>query len=85
MEKEVKLSQKILDCRESAKKLYGSEYEKHIADYKRFIKGAMAKHKLDSELKAAMRLIEDCKDEYGADVATMNILAACVDLIEEKI
>lgn len=34
----------------------------------------------DSELKAAMKLIEDIKDEYGADVATMNI-----DLIEEKI
>ena len=85
LEKEIKLSQKILDCRESAKKLYGSDYEKHISDYKRFIKGAMVKHKIDSELKAAMKLIEDIKDEYGADVATMNILAAFADLIEEKL
>jgi len=85
MEKEIKLSQKIYDCRESARKLYGKDYEKEMSDYKRYIKAAMVKHNLDSELKAAMQLIDDCKDIHGADVATMKILSACVDLIEEKI
>lgn len=82
MEKEIKLAAKLYECRDTAKKLYGDDYDQRISEYKHFIKAAMVKHEIDNELKSAMKLIEDCKDMDGAGVATMNILAACVELLE---
>ncbi len=82
MEDQIKLAAKLYKCRDTAKKLYGDHYQEKIEGYKRFIKAVMIKHNYTHELTAAMRLIEDCKDMDGAGMATMNILAAAIELIE---
>jgi len=45
------------------------------------IHAAMKKHQIDNEIKAAMRLIEDCKHMDGVGVFTMKVLAAAVELV----
>ncbi len=84
MEKQLELTQKIYKCRNAARSLYGDEYEEKIHGYKSLIKACMAKHKLPSNLEAAIHLIDEYKDMPGIDVAAMNILAAYADLAEEK-
>ena len=82
MEQQIKMAAKLYQCRDSAKKLYGADYQSKIADYKRYIQACMIKHNYKDEITAAMRLITDCKDLDGSGIGTMNILAACVELIE---
>ncbi len=85
MEEAVKLTAKLYQCRDSSKLLYGKDYKKNILEWQHYIKACKTKHKLDTDLLAAMKLIEDCVGMDGAGTATMNILAAYVELIEPSV
>ncbi len=82
MEQQIKLAARLYECRDTAKKLYREEYGKKMLEYQHLIKAAMKKHQLADELKAAMKLIEECKHLEGNGAFTMNVLAAYVELIE---
>lgn len=82
MEQQIKLAAKLYDCRNSCKKLFGADWKKQIEFHTNLIHAAMKKHKIDNEIKAAMKLIEDCQHMDGAGVFTMKILAAAVELVE---
>ena len=46
----------------SRKKLFGAEWKKRIAKHTILIHAAMKTHKIDNEIEAAMKLIEECQD-----------------------
>jgi hypothetical protein len=81
-ELEIKLAAKLYGCRDAAKKLYGKDYQAKMSEYQGYIKAAMVKHNEANEMKAAMLLLDSIKGIDGADMGTMNILAAAVELIE---
>ncbi len=85
MEKSISLAAKLYNCRDTAKKLYGDEYKSKMLEWQHFIKDARSKHKLKDDLAGAMKLIEDCVGIDGSGSATMNILAAYVELIEPSV
>lgn len=85
MEQQIMLASKLYRARNSVKKLFGADWKKEIEPYTNLIKLAMEKHSIDNEIKAAMKLIEEYKDMDGADVFTVKILAATVELIEPTV
>ena len=82
-EQQIKLAAKLYKCRDTAKALYREDfvYFEKIGVYQKYIKAAMAKHKLDCEITATMKLIEELGDK-AEGMATVMLLAACVELIE---
>ena len=66
----------------SRKKLFGAEWKKRIAKHTILIHAAMKTHKIDNEIEAAMKLIEECQDIDDTGIFTMNVLAAVVELVE---
>ena len=82
MEQQIKMAAKLYECRDTAKKLYGAEFENKISYYKRYIKACMMKHNYKDEITAAMRLAKDCEGVQGSGMGVMLIMAACVELIE---
>ena len=82
MEKQIKMAAKLYECRDTAKKLYGAEFQNKISDYKRYIKACMMKHNYKDEITAAMSLAKDCEGVQGSGMGVMLIMAACVELIE---
>jgi hypothetical protein len=82
MEQHVKLAAKLYECRDSCKNLWGSKWREVISDNTKFILAHMKKYGIDNELKAAHQLINQVKDMDGAEIFTMKILAAAVELIE---
>ena len=82
MLKELGIALKMQQCYNSVKGLYGDGFTKAMSEYKDIIKGAMIKHKLTSALEATMQVIKEAKNEYGSDMFTLKMLAACFDLIE---
>ena len=81
-EKPIKLTAKLYDCRNRCKKLFGAEWKKRIAKHTILIHAAMKTHKIDNEIEAAMKLIEECQDIDDTGIFTMNVLAAVVELVE---
>lgn len=81
MEQQIKLAAKIYKCRDTAKALYGDNYQAKIAEYKGFIQAYMARHKV-GELEAAMGLAKIAKGDDGEGLAVMNLIAAAAELIE---
>ena len=82
MEQKIKMAAKLYQCRDTAKKLYGSEFQNKILDYKRYIQACMIKHNYKDEITAAMRLAIDCESVDGSGTGIMLIMAAYVELIE---
>lgn len=80
-EEQVKLAAKLYKCRDAAKTLYGETYLEKMADYQKYIKGAMIKFGMDCEIKATMKMIEELGSEADGMI-TMLLLAACVELVE---
>ena len=85
MEQQIKMAAKFYQCRDTAKRFYGEDFKNKISDYKWFINGCMAKYNYKDEITAAIHLANDCKDEDGAGMAIMLIMAACVEMIEPSI
>lgn len=82
MEEKVKLAAKLYECRDACKKLYGADWKTEIDFHMKLIHAAMAKHKIDNEITAAMKLIEECSHMDGGGVFSMKILAAAVEIVE---
>lgn len=82
--KELDIALKLKKCNETVKNLYGAEFETEIKQYKRFINAAILKHSLPSPLEGAMKLMEDARGMDGADMFTVKVLAACVELMEGR-
>lgn len=85
MEQQVKLAAKLYDCRNSCMKLFGTDWKKQIEFHTKLIHAAMKKHHIDTEIEAAMKLIEDCQHMDGAGVFAMKVLAAAVEIVEPSL
>ena len=84
-EDKIKLAAKLYKCRDTAKRLYGDQYKSKMVEYGKIITAAMKKHKLDSEVEAAMKIIEEAattEKHDGSGITIMNLLAAAVEMIE---
>lgn len=82
MEQQIKLANKLYQCRDAVKKLYGKEWKEAIAFHSRLIKACMLKHNIDNEVKAAMHLADEYKHMTSSSVFNMKVLAAAVEIIE---
>lgn len=65
----VQTAAKLYECRDACKKLWGNEWKKQIEFHTNLI-------------KAAIKLVDDCKNMDGSGVFTMKCFAAAVELIE---
>lgn len=81
MEQQIKLAAKLYKCRDSAKSLYGEKYKEKMQEYIKYIFAAMLKFEEPDNLKAAIKLAEEYKDN---GIIVMNIMAAVVELIEQS-
>lgn len=75
---------KMCRLRDSAKRFYREGYEEHVGNYRNYIKACMIKHNICSILEAAIKMADDIKDVEGADIGTMCIFSAALDLIESE-
>lgn len=82
-ERDVKMAAKLYKCRDSAKSLYGEEYQKKLTTYKNFIQIHMKKNKLD----VLPSMIEICGlDSVKNEAITqMLFMAAAVEMIEPSV
>lgn len=75
-------AEKLYKCRTAARKLHGEKYPAKIIYYQNYIRAYMAKHSEDDQLAAAIGLCDEYKGMEGADMFTMMIMAAAVEMIE---
>lgn len=82
MKEEIMMASKMYGCQESAKKLFGQEYDEKIKWYVDVLKSVMSKEKI-GELKSVLFVSKlDSVKENG--MAIMMFMAAAVELIEGK-
>jgi hypothetical protein len=81
-EEKIKLAARLYKCRDSVKSLFGKEWKKEISFHTNLIKACMKKHSISNEIKAAMKLIDDCKHMDGSGMFTVKILAAAIEIVE---
>ena len=72
----------LYECRDTCKKLWGDEWKKQVEFHTNIIKAAMQKHKIDNEIEAAIKLVEDCESMDGSGVFAMKCFAVAVELVE---
>ena len=82
--KELQIATKLRKCNDVIRNLFKEDFDKEMSKYKHFINACMEKHKIDNQIEAAMKLIEDAKDMSGADMFAVKIFSACVELMEGR-
>lgn len=82
MEEQLRLASKFYRCRDAARMLYGKEYIKAITPYQEKIIQAMKEYDLDSEVEAAIRMVNKFIKQDREAPEAMVILAAAVELVE---
>ena len=82
IEKQIKLTTKLYQCRDTVKWFYGDGYAREMADYGKYIKAAMQKHNIGI-LEAALQLRNElaAKNLLGT-MTSMLLISAAVELIE---
>lgn len=80
-EQDVKLAERLYECRDTCKKLYGADWKDKIQFHTNIIRACMKKYNLN-ELRAAKKLIDDNYDADSSGVFTLKVLAAVVEMIE---
>ena len=83
MEKQIKAAAKFYECRESMKRLLGSEFEERITPYIEVIKSVMEKKGID-EIPALLEISKSVTYNESVIVQAMFIAATC-ELIEPTI
>jgi len=80
--KALQITDKIIDCQETAKRFFGDEYEKEIYPYKELIKVVMKAN----NIKEIPALLKISKTNVYNDSPTAQVLfiAATAELIEKK-
>lgn len=81
-ENHITLAAKLYKCRNTCIRLWGKDWKKQVEFHTNLIKAAMKKHNLKNEIAAAIKLAKEAENEDGADVFTMKLLAAAVELVE---
>lgn len=78
----VTVSDEMIRRRDTVKRLYGTSYERHVADAKRIVQGVMDRDKLGA-IQAALSI---CKQAVldGQGAAVNMVISAAVDLCEGK-
>ena len=80
MEQKIKIAAKLYQCRDTAKKFWGSEYEAKLKTYKNIIEA----HQKKFNLEVLPSVLEICSFESVRDngMATIVFMAAAVEMIE---
>jgi uncharacterized membrane protein len=80
MEQQVKLAEKLYQCRDTAKRFFRDEYEAKLKPYKNIIEAHQKKFNLD----VLPSVLELCSFESvrGNGMATMLFMAAAVEMVE---
>jgi hypothetical protein len=81
-EKAIRITAKLYETRDAARRLWGSEYQNRITPYRGYIKMAMDKFNLD-ETQATMKLVKQLQDKDAENgFGVMLIFAAYVEIME---
>lgn len=81
MEKEIKITAKLYQCRDTAKRFFGADFNDRIAPYKHLI---MERQKASG--KEVLECLVDCLSLQSIQengMATLMFSAAVVEIIEE--
>ena len=80
MEKQIKTAAKLYQCRDTAKRFYGAEYNEKLRTYKNVIEA----HQKKFNLEVLPSVMEICSFESVRDngMAVMLFMAAAVEMIE---
>jgi hypothetical protein len=81
MEQQIKLAAKLYQCRDTAKKMYGKDYQETLLPFIRRIRARMALDQC-SELEAALTLIESLQELRGEATGTLLFSAAAVEMLK---
>ena len=76
-ERDVRLAAKLEDTRETIRRLWGDDYEKHIAPHRDLVRAAMLKH--GAQALAVPALVQD----QLTPMQLLAVIAAAVDVSEE--
>lgn len=76
-EQNTRVAAKMYECRETLQRLTGDKYQERVAEYKRYVQGAMTKWSLPT-LPAALKLCQAVDES----ITQMWLTAAAVEIIE---
>lgn len=79
----VQLAANLYNIRDTAKRLHKANYQAKVEPYIGFIQACKTKHSLKTDILAAMKLVEDCKDIEGAGAAQLLIWSALLEILEK--
>jgi hypothetical protein len=81
MEKQIKLAARLYRCRDTARTLYGDEYQAKMKEYREYIEACMKAKGLD-ELQAVLYLSTEIKAFKETEMGVVNLMAAVVEMLE---
>ena len=80
MHTEFKVMARLYQIRDTMKRLHRDKFPENIKPYQELIRAAMKKHRIDNEILAAYRLVEQLPEKDKA-VGTMFVFSAAVEMI----
>lgn len=77
----IRTTSRMLDMRDTARRIYGSRYAGLVADMNPVIRGAMARFKTGSPLEAALTITSNHSSRLN-DADVLILLSAAVEMCE---